>query len=75
MFNGGDSRLVIHSEESYRVTKERIAKAQKMLDAANAVNEQGKQNYDHMANDLKRRIQEGEQAKYVSYLCVKLHIH
>lgn len=48
---------------------------QQYINAANAVNEQGKLNYDQMASELQRKIQEGEDAQYVSYFCVIRAVH
>ncbi|KAJ6560329.1 hypothetical protein B0H19DRAFT_113816 [Mycena capillaripes] len=64
-----DSRLVLHNnnpvvdEVAYRANREHLEKMQEFINAANAVNEQGKRNYDSFANELKRKIQEGEKAQ------------
>ncbi|KAJ7265491.1 hypothetical protein B0H12DRAFT_1230496 [Mycena haematopus] len=62
MFGGGQ-RLVVHDENSYLANRKRIEDMQKIIDQANALNEQGKQNYEKLASELQRKIQEGEEAR------------
>ncbi|KAF8214127.1 hypothetical protein K438DRAFT_1956219 [Mycena galopus ATCC 62051] len=61
--SGGDQRPVVLDESAYLVNRKRIEDMQKVIDAANARNEEGKRNYDRMANELQRKIQEGEEAR------------
>ncbi|KAJ6561457.1 hypothetical protein DFH09DRAFT_1159994 [Mycena vulgaris] len=61
--SGGDQPMVVHSDEAYRMNKERLEQMQDYLNAANAVNEQGKRNYDQLADELQRKIREGEEAQ------------
>ncbi|KAJ7432293.1 hypothetical protein B0H11DRAFT_2126972 [Mycena galericulata] len=61
--SSGDSRVLIHSDELYRRNRERIEKMQEIINAAHAANEQGKRNYEQMAGELQRKIQEGEEAQ------------
>ncbi|KAJ7129199.1 hypothetical protein C8R44DRAFT_72406 [Mycena epipterygia] len=61
--SSGDPRMVIHSDVAYATNRERIEKMQEFINRANAINEQGKRNYDQISNELKRKIQEGEEAQ------------
>lgn len=70
--SGGDAPLVLTDGETYRRNRERIEQMQEYINKANAMNEQGKRNYDQMAIELQKKIQEGEDAQYVSYSGVAL---
>jgi hypothetical protein len=63
-----DTTSVIIGDELYNSNQSRINQIQAYLNAWNAMNETGKRNYEQIQNDLAKKIQEGEEAKYVYFL-------
>ncbi|KAJ7118551.1 hypothetical protein C8R43DRAFT_94977 [Mycena crocata] len=61
--SSGDSGVVVHNEDTYKANRARIQKMQEYIDAANALNEQGKRNFDQMEAELQNKIREGEEAQ------------
>ncbi|KAJ7228168.1 hypothetical protein GGX14DRAFT_412152 [Mycena pura] len=50
-------------DAGYRANKEQLDRALEKLNAAIALNEQGKRNYDQVVDDLQRRVKEGQEAQ------------
>ncbi|KAK7062224.1 hypothetical protein R3P38DRAFT_691380 [Favolaschia claudopus] len=61
--SGGGQRPVVHDDNTYLNNKKQLERMQAMLNQANAINEEGKRNFEQMENELKRKIQQGAEAQ------------
>jgi hypothetical protein len=62
-----DAANVVIGDEIYLTNQSRINQAQAFLNNWKAMNEEGNKNFNNLQNDLSRKIQEGEDAKYVRF--------
>jgi hypothetical protein len=60
-----DAANVVIGDELYLSNQTRINQVQEYLNSWNALNEEGNRNFNQIQSELARKIQEGEEAKYV----------
>jgi hypothetical protein len=67
MSGGPNNAVLVIGDEEYRLNQLRIEEARRYIDSWDAMNEQGKREYNQVQQDLQKKIQEGEEARCVCF--------